>query len=65
MNMVWEYKKWPSNMSPLAALALSSLMIDDALRGIDIKAEYALIQRKESKLSANMRRLVVKRYETR
>lgn len=35
----------------------------DDLAGIDIKAEYALIKQKKSRLSANMRALVVRRVE--
>jgi len=40
-----------------------SLRPDRRLAGIDVEAEYKLIQRKESKLSANMRRLVVREVE--
>ena len=37
---------------------------DDPLDKIDIEAEYELIQRKKSKLSASMRKMVVSRYES-
>jgi hypothetical protein len=35
----------------------------DPLDGIDIEAEYKLIQQEKSKLSAHLRDLVVSRYE--
>lgn len=35
----------------------------DPLEGINIDNEYKLIQKKESSLSANMRNLVVRKYE--
>ena len=37
--------------------------LDRKLRGIDIEKEYALIKIKESKLSAQLRKLVVEKYE--
>ncbi len=36
---------------------------DDPLEGIDLKEEYKLIMEKKSNLSANLRKLVVYRYE--
>lgn len=59
----------PSTILPALALftnnrALGTRMqIHDPLTGIDIKKEFDLICKKESKLSASLRRLVVKRYE--
>jgi|GEM_PF-6679310 len=35
----------------------------DVLSGIDIEKEYELIKQKKSKLSSNMRRMIVLRYE--
>lgn len=40
-----------------------SIYQNSQLDGIDIYAEYKLIQAKQSKLSANMRKAVVARYE--
>lgn len=46
----------------LAACGLARpLARKDKLAGIDIPGEYALIQRKQSRLSSRMRRLVVAR----
>jgi len=47
----------------LVAMGASMAGLRDPLVGIDIKAEYKLIQKKESRLSANERRLVAYRYE--
>lgn len=51
----------------LAAFGVFGISLDaffpDPLKGIDIESEYRLIQRKESRLSANMRRQVVAAYE--
>lgn|GEM_PF-4134771 len=38
-------------------------MYPDPLKGVNIDAEYELIKQKKSKLSANMRALVVQRKE--
>ena len=35
---------------------------DKKLEGIDIESEYNLIQKKKSKLSANMRNMVIRKY---
>ena len=43
-------------------LGANSLSTDE-LDGVDIKVEYDLIQRKQSNLSARLRRLVVSRFE--
>jgi len=37
--------------------------IPDPLEDVELEAEYNLIQKKKSKLSANKRRMVVARYE--
>lgn len=49
----------------LMALAINSIYPgqEDPLKGVDIPQEYDRIMKKESKLSANLRRLVVYRYK--
>ncbi len=52
----------------LEALYLQSLLgyrirFKDPLAGVDIEKEYELIQQKNSNLSANLRNMVVNRYE--
>jgi hypothetical protein len=41
----------------------NAFMREDPIKDIDIEEEYAKIQRKESDLSANERRMVVNRYK--
>lgn len=59
----------PWIISALAACGLGTYPMSylkerpDALAGIDINAEYALIQEKKSGLSASQRRAVVWRFE--
>ncbi len=59
----------PSTFLPLIAgyalnRATGMIIPPDPLDGIDIEKEFELICKKQSNLSASMRRLVVRRYES-
>ena len=57
MNKIQYYE-----MLYLAGYFKYSALHPDPLKGIDIKKEYQLIQQKKSNLSANLRKMVVTRY---
>ncbi len=59
-----EFKNYMNMVGPwILSAAMSYVNGKDQLKDIDLESEYQLIKQKKSNLSANLRKMVVRRYE--